>query len=475
MVKSIKENPKYNNEKAQKKIRQAVEREPKTIQAKAEIMVEHFDAKIFRSHKLAGKAKAMVMTKDIECAILYHQAICEIIEKKKLPYHALIAFSGEKTLGGKKFTEAGINGFSENETTDEFDNDDNRILVVANKYLTGFDQPKLCAMYIDKPLANVLAVQALSRLNRSAPELGKKGEDLFVLDFFNTADDMKSAFEPYYTATTLNGSTDVNILHDLQATLLSVGVFDMDDVKQFADLYFHGAEASELSPIIDTCAERFNQELEWGENGKADFKMKCKQFVKVYSRMAAIMLYNNAEWECLFWFLRLLIPGLKVTSQENDSLKDLLDSVDLSTYGARRTTLNQHIELDSGETVIDPLKPTMVNAGDDDGNKDPLDKIVKEFNDHYFKGWDATPEEQRAKLINLTKQVLADEDYQLVEGNPDEQAVTQMMQEIIARQIRKMRKGDNSFYSEDKGNGSFQYGVMQAVNGIIANRDHIRV
>ena len=118
-----------------------------------------------------------------------------VISRNRLPYNALIAFSGEKELGGQKYTEAVMNHFPDKDTADRFDDDDNRILVVANKYLTGFDQPKLCAMYIDKPLDGVLAVQALSRLNRSAHDLGKKSKDLFVLDFYNTTDDMLAQFD----------------------------------------------------------------------------------------------------------------------------------------------------------------------------------------------------------------------------------------------------------------------------------------
>ncbi len=475
VVKSVKENPQYDNEKAQKKIRQTVERNPKTIQAKAEIMMDHFDGKIFCSHKLRGKAKAMVVTKDIECAIRYYHAITAIIAKRRLPYHALIAFSGEKTVDGKEYTEAGLNGFPDKDTAAKFNEDDNRILVVANKYLTGFDQPKLTAMYIDKPLAGVLAVQALSRLNRAAPELGKVSEDLFVLDFYNSVDDMKAAFEPFYTATTLSGSTDVNVLHELKTTLLSVGVFDMDEVSRFSDLFIQGKDADEWAPIIDTCAYRFNEEIEWGEDGKPDFKMKCKQFVKIYSRMAAIMDYEVADWERLFWFLRMLIPELIVKPKDNDELKDLLNSIDLNTYGARRTALNQHIELDSGESTIDPLAPKMVNAGGDEGEKDPLDEIVRQFNEHWFKGWDATPDEQKAKLINLSKMVRADEDYQLVEGTLNQQASDKVLAEIIARQMRAMRKGDKSLYKEYKSSEAFQYGMLQAVKGFIANREYAQI
>ena len=306
LTKSIEDNPEYNNERAQKKLRGAVERDPKTIAAKADVMLTHFDAKVFRSHKMKGKAKAMVVTKDIECAIKYYQALNRIVVDKELPYKILIAFSGEKRLQHQEasiypitdnlygsiaaeesgtawsdYTEAGMNGFPDSQTAEKFDSDDYRILVVANKYLTGFDQPKLCAMYVDKPLAGVLAVQALSRLNRSAPDLGKLSEDLFILDFYNTQDDIKEAFDPFYTSTTLSEATDVNILHELKNTLLSFGVFDMDEVEAFIGLYIHGASADQWAPIIDAAADRFNFEIDWPENGKADFKMKCKQFVRI--------------------------------------------------------------------------------------------------------------------------------------------------------------------------------------------------
>jgi type I restriction enzyme R subunit len=228
LTKSIEENPQYNNERAQKLLRRVVERDPKTIAAKAEVMLNHFDAKIYRNHKLKGLAKAMVVTKDIECAITYYNALQEIAKEKHLPYKILIAFSGSLTIKGKEYTEADLNGFPESQTAEEFEKDENRILVVVKKYLTGFDQPKLCAMYIDKPLDGVLAVQALSRLNRAAPELGKRSEDLFIMDFYNSIESMKEAFDPFYTMTSLSEVTDVNVLHLLKTTLLQFGAVEME-------------------------------------------------------------------------------------------------------------------------------------------------------------------------------------------------------------------------------------------------------
>lgn len=498
LTKSIEDNPEYNNERAQKKLRGAVERDPKTIAAKADVMLAHFDAKVFRSHKLKGKAKAMVVTRDIECAIKYYQALNRIVVDKELPYKILIAFSGEKRLQHQEasiypitenlygsmvaeesgaawydYTEAGMNGFPDTQTAEKFESDDYRILVVANKYLTGFDQPKLCAMYVDKPLDGVLAVQALSRLNRSAPDLGKLSEDLFILDFYNTQDDIKNAFDPFYTSTTLSEATDVNILHELKSTLLSFGVFDMEEVNEFIELYIHGASADQWAPIIDAAADRFNFEIDWPENGKADFKMKCKQFVKIYSRVAAIMPFEMKDWEKLFWFLRYLIPGLHIAGP--DSLKDLLDSVDLNTYGLRRTALNETITLDAGEATIDPLKPTMVNAGSEEETKDPLDQILQEFNNRWFNGWDATPNDQKTKLISVAQAVADDEDYQtLVVGNPDQQAVDALMITIIDRIMRKKRKGDNSLYKEYQQNEGFKADFRSVITRMLNDLDYLQ-
>ncbi|MCI6336805.1 MAG: type I restriction endonuclease [Prevotella sp.] len=464
LVKSIRENPEYNNEKAQKLLRRVVERDPRTIEAKASIIMEHFDTKVFRSHKLKSKAKAMVVTKDIECAIRYYYALTKLKKEMALPYNILIAFSGEKTVDNVSYSETGINGFPENQTAEKFEADENRILVVANKYLTGFDQPKLTAMYIDKPLDGVLAVQALSRLNRSAADLGKMSEDLFVLDFYNTVKDMKASFDPYFTGIELSGATDVNILNTLLTTLLSTAVFAEEDINEFAELFFNGAQQDLLSPIIDRAVNRYEHEIEWEENGKADFKMKCKQFVRVYSRTAAIMTFEKAEWEKAFWYLKLLIPLLKVP-QSTDTLKDLEDNVDMSTYGLRQTALNAKIELESDETTIDPSASSMAGASTEDTSRDPLDEILKIFNEN-FKGFEGSPDDQKTILINITKKVHDDADYRnLVVGNPDTAAARAVQNKIIDRVMRQTRKNQESIYRGYHGNKEMFYNIISNMLG----------
>ena len=455
--KSIEENPLFDTKKAQKKLRAYVERDKRTIATKAEIMMEHFISKVYNTKKLKGKAKGMVVTQNIESAIRYYMAINRILKDKGNPFKIAIAFSGKKTVDSLEYSEAEMNGFAEKDTKDKFDTDEYRILVVANKYLTGFDQPKLCTMYIDKKLQGVLAVQALSRLNRSAVKFGKKTEDLFILDFFNQIEDIKASFDPFYTSTTLSRATDVNILHELKGTLDDVGVYEWEEVESFVEKYFKGVDAQQLSPIIDMAANRFNQELELEDEEKADFKIKAKQFVKIYGQMASIMPYEVVAWEKLFWFLKFLIPKLIVKTKEDEMIDELLESVDLSTYGLERTKLNQSIGLDDSDAELDPQNPNPRGAHGGDTEKDPLDEIIRAFNERWFHGWDATPEDQRVKFVMLSKHIQAHPDYQTkVVENSDPQtkdlAFRKILDEVMSQQRRKelelykLYAKDESFY-----------------------------
>jgi len=454
--KSIQDNPLFDTIKAQKKLRAYVERDKRTISTKAEIMMEHFISKVYNTKKLKGKAKGMVVTQNIETTIRYFLAIKGILAEKGNPFKIAVAFSGKKTVDGIEYTESDLNGFSDNDTRDKFDTDGYRILVVANKYLTGFDQPKLCTMYVDKKLQGVMAVQALSRLNRSANKLGKKTEDLFILDFFNQVDDIKASFDPFYTSTSLSRATDVNVLHELKGTLDDVGVYEWAEVELFVEKYFEGVDAQQLSPIIDKAAHRFNAELDLEDDEKADFKIKSKQFVKIYGQMASIMPYEVLDWEKLFWFLKFLIPKLIIRSKQDELIDELLESVDLSTYGLERTKLNHSIGLDDTETELDPQNPNPRAAGGDDVI-DPLDAIIKAFNERWFHGWDATPEDQRVKFISLSQHIQAHPDYQTkVAENRDTQnrdlAFKKILDDVMSQQRKKeldlyrLYAKDDSFY-----------------------------
>jgi len=455
--KSIQDNPLFDTAKAQKKLRAFVERDKRTIATKAEIMMEHFISKAYNTKKLKGKAKGMVVTQDIQSAIRYFKSINRILAEKGSPFKVALAFSGKKLVDGVEYTEADLNGFPEKDTRDKFDSDEYRLLVVANKYLTGFDQPKLCTMYVDKKLQGVMAVQALSRLNRAADKLGKKTEDLFILDFFNQVDDIKASFDPFYTSTSLSRATDINVLHELKGVLDDMGVYESSEVESFVEKYFEGVDAQELSPIIDTAANRFNHELQLEDEEKADFKIKAKQFVKIYGQMASIMPYEVLEWEKLFWFLKFLIPKLIVRTREDELIDELLESVDLSTYGLERTKLNYSIGLDESLTELGPQNPNPRGAHAGEEETDDLDEIIKTFNERWFHGWDATPEDQRIKFVTLSKQIQAHPDFKSkVADNADSQnkelAFKKILDEVMNQERRKelelykLYAKDESFY-----------------------------
>ena len=456
LEKSIEENPLFDTSKAQKKLRAYVEKHKQTIGTKAEIMLDHFASSVVNTKKLSGKAKAMVVTQSIESAIRYYQALQQLLDKRGNPFKIVIAFSGTKEMDGIEYTEAQMNGFPESETKDKFDEDEYRMLVVANKYLTGFDQPKLSAMYVDKKLQGVLAVQTLSRLNRSANRLGKKTEDLFVLDFFNSTEDIQKSFDPFYTSTTLSGATDINVLHELKDSLDDSGIYEQSEVEDFNEKYFNKVNAQFLSPIIDVAAQRFVTELGLDEKLKADYKIKAKQFVKIYGQVASILPYEMISWEKLFWFLKFLIPKLKIDDKDDDLLDKLLESVDLSTYGLERVKLNTSISLDDDESIVDPQNPNVRGAHGEE-EKEELESIINGFNEKWFQGWEATPEDQKVKFISLSKSVKAHPDFNAkVAQNSDDQnrelALKKILDDVMAQQrkqeleLYKLYAQDSSFY-----------------------------
>lgn len=466
--KSIEENPEFNTKKAQKKLRAYVETSQQTINTKAEIMLEHFVPHVVNAKKLKGKAKGMVITQNIETAIRYYKAINKLLEAQGNPFKVAIAFSGTKEVDGIEYTEADMNGFVEGDTKDKFDTDEYRLLVVANKYLTGFDQPKLCAMYVDKKLAGVLCVQALSRLNRSAPKWGKKTEDLFVLDFFNSVEEVKAAFDPFYTATSLSEATDVNVLHELKDAMGDVGVYEWYEVEDFVTRYFNSEDAESLGPIIDIAADRFNDQLELENEDKIDFKVKAKQFVKIYGQMASIMPYEIVAWEKLFWFLKFLIPKLHVSDPDSELLDELLDSVDLNSYGLERVKLGHSIEMDDKETALDPQNPNPRGAHGTNEDTDPLEEIVKTFNERWFQGWDKTPEEQRIKFVSLMDAVAAHPDYQeKYKNNADPHHRELAFAKIFKEVMLKHRKSELEFYRLYASDEAFSTSLKQSVQRLL--------
>ncbi|KKK60057.1 hypothetical protein LCGC14_3028170, partial [marine sediment metagenome] len=325
LIKAIETDPEFDTKKAKKKLRKYVESHDHAIQLKAEIMVDHFHEQVMGLKKIGGKARAMVVTSGIERAIQYFHAMRDYLEECKSQHEAIVAFSGEHDYGGATVTEASLNGFPSGKIANRIQEDPYRFLICADKVQTGYDEPLLHTMYVDKPLSGIKAVQTLSRLNRAHP----KKHDVFVLDFMNDTDTVKAAFSDYYRTTILSKDTDPNKLHDLKLDLDGYQVYGPEQIDELVTLYLDGADRDKLDPILDACVATYNEELD--EDGEVDFKGKAKAFCRTYDFLASILPYPNAQWERLSIFLNFLVPKLPAPKEE-DLSKGILESIDMDSY-----------------------------------------------------------------------------------------------------------------------------------------------
>jgi type I restriction enzyme R subunit len=470
--KSVEANPLFDTSKAQKKLRSYVESHQQTINTKAAQMVDHFMSNVVAPKKLRGAARGMIVTRNIESAIRYYFAVQQHLKDSKANFQAIVAFSGKKTVDGIEHTEDSLNGFASKDIPDKFAGSARKpgepvykLLIVANKFLTGFDEPLLHSMYVDKRLQGVLAVQTLSRLNRCNPKMQK--QDTFVLDFYNTATDIKAAFDDFYTATSLTEPTDVNVLHDLKEALDEADIYTWAEVEHFNDLFFNDTEAEKLHPVLDGPVAIFD--LMEKEEDKIDFKIKAKQFVKLYGQLACIIPFHQIQWEQLHWFLKFLIPKLKVKDTAELQVDALLESVDLSTYALERVKLNQSIELDDSDTELDPENPNVRGYHEDGSEESPLDEIIRIFNERWFSAWDATPEEQRVKLVNILKHVRANPNFEdQVLNNTDQQNRAIALQSLITQAVNKERRRELELYKLYAGDSDFKKEFDAMVARILA-------
>ena len=362
-----------------KKLRRYVESHDHAIREKAEIMVDHFQEQVLGRQKIGGQARAMVVTSGVERATQYYHAFSDYLQERKSPYRAIVAFSGEHEFKSQKVTEASLNGFASNLITDRICTDPYRFLICADKFQTGYDEPLLHTMYVDKPLSGIKAVQTLSRLNRAHPQK----HDTFVLDFQNDVDIIQAAFADYYRTTILSAETDPNKLHDLKANLDGYQVYNEESIDQLVALYLGGAERDQLDPILDACVANYVETLD--EDGQVDFKGKAKAFVRTYSFLASILPFNNATWEKSSIFLNFLIPKLPAP-KEDDLSKGILETIDMDSYRVE-VRAAVHIALADEDGEIEPV-PTSGGGGMPEPELDRLSNILRAFNEQFGNiGW----------------------------------------------------------------------------------------
>lgn len=413
VAKTVEDDPDFDKVKALKKIRHCVESHDKAIRRKAEIMVDHFLVQVAGKRKIGGKARAMIVCSGIARAIDYFREVSDYLVQIKSPYKAIVAYSGDFEFGGEKKTEADLNGFPSKDIPARLKQDPYRFLIVANKFITGFDEPLLHTMYVDKPLAGVLAVQALSRLNRAHPQK----HDTFVLDFADNAEAVKAAFQDYYRATIQIGETDANKLHDLKAELDGQQVYSWQQVEDLVTLFLGGADRDKLDPILDLCVEEYKEQLD--EDGQVKFKGKAKAFVRSYGFLAAILSYGHPAWEKLSIFLNFLIPKLPAPKEE-DLSKGVLDAIDMDSYRPEAQAALK-MAMNDADATVEPVPPDG-GGGKSKPEIDKLSNIIKTFND-LFGNIEWKDEDKIRKVITeeIPARVAQDKAYQNAQAHSDQQ------------------------------------------------------
>jgi len=438
LVKTVEEDPEFDEDKAKRVLRRFVELHPHAIKQKTEIMLDHFNNSTIK--KIKGKGKAMLVTGSRKEAVLYKLEFDRQIKDKKLPFKTLAAFTGTIKQDTIEYTEANINE-TKKSVKEAFKDDEYRILIVANKFQTGFDEPLLHTMYINKMLNGVAAVQTLSRANRIAPDK----EDTLILDFVNDTDVIKKSFEPYYGETSLEKETDYHILFDLMDDIYKGSLFDEDEVEEFVKSYREGAHQSILHNLLEEPVERFKRIID--EEDKSQFKKLLRRYQNIYSFMAQLLPFSNLDLEKLYiyiTFLNRLIPG-----QTSDRLKGLLERVDMQSYHIDDSDEGEEIDLDEGEGELKGMGtgsgPGVFNIKE----KTRLSQIIETLNEAFATDFG---DEDELFIGQMANHMMADENLiNKVKENTKEN-VAAIFDKVFEKELVNIYESNFDFYNKISNN-----------------------
>ncbi len=462
LVKKVEGDPEFDTKRAQKKLRRYVESHDHAIRLKAEIMVDHFHNQVLALNKIGGQARAMVVTSGVDRAIQYYHAIQDYLIERKSLYRAIVAFSGDHDYGGVQVTEGSLNGFPSNQIADKIQEDPYRFLICADKFQTGYDEPLLHTMYVDKVLSGIRAVQTLSRLNRARPQK----YDAFVLDFMNDADTIQAAFSDYYRTTILAEETDPNKLHDLQAALAGHQVYASDQIDEFVELYLGGADRDRLDPILDACVATYLEQL--GEDGQVDFKGKAKAFLRTYGFLSSILPFTNSAWEKLSILLTFLVPKLPAPV-EIDLARGILEAIDMDSYRVEMQAAAK-IQLSDADGEIGPV-PTSGGGHKPEPELDRLSNIIKMFNEAFGNvPWTDADRVHNLITKDIPNRVAADTAYQNAMKNSDKQNARIEHDRALGRVMTAVLKDDTELFKQFMDNEGFRRWLTDTVFGLTYDR-----
>jgi type I restriction enzyme, R subunit len=446
LLKKIQDDPRYETAKAKKLLMTFVDLHEHTIGKKIEIMVEHFAGQV--QDKIKGHAKAMIVTRSRLHAVRYKLAVDEYLKEHGYAFKALVAFSGKVKDKGLDYTETGMNGFSEKKTAEYFKKDEYRILIVAEKFQTGFDQPLLHTMYVDKRLNGLHTVQTLSRLNRVHPP---DKQETFVLDFANEAEDIEKAFQPYYERTVLTEATDPNQLYDLETQLAQYGFYDKEQIERFAKIYYDTEEKVQknkhplLHNALSASVEAF---LHADKETKVEFRERVDKYIRFYGFLSQVMTFVDTDLEKLYTFLRFLRRRLPI---EREKLPyEIQQAIDLETLTVKQTG-KAKIKL---KHKTGQLNPDVIGepAGLPPVELEALSEIIKELNERF--GTEFTGEDRL--VIHQIEQKLAQDDRlgQTIRVNTPENAMLTFKQ-VLQDMFHEMLETNFKFYQHMDNNPDF--------------------
>jgi len=460
LLKKIPDNPELPRNRALSAIRRYVDLHPETIDQKIEIIVNHFEATV--RELINDEAKAMIVTRSREAAVRYKLAIDSYLRDQNYSYKALVAFSDSINVDGVDYTEASMNGVSESQTVNQFNKPNYKFLIVAEKYQTGFDQPLLSAMYVDKKLAGVEAVQTLSRLNRTTTDK----DQVFILDFVNTTDEVKEAFEPYYIATILSEGIDENILNDTKRDICEIYPIREETLNEFIKVIHESQQDDDLHKKVNSCLDKYIEDiLRLDEEEIERFKAKSGFFVSLYPFAVQAFKYTTPELESLYLFLKYLIKKLP---KKGRSPLEITDYIDLKNVASVKKEKERKIELDGQEGDIYVPEDTP-EGGTYEGGEDVLENIIADAN----REWGAEFGKKQAETLNnITKEFIEDEGFNTsVKANPEKRKnVAIKFNNIFVEKVHDKFESDRELWEQLNNNEDLRKYVGDKMFNYVFNK-----
>lgn len=450
LIKTIEQDPEFEKDKATMLLHRYVSLHRQAITQKVSIMLDHY----FKNSRwqINAKAKAMIVTRSRLHAVRYKLEVDRQLKERGADFASLVAFTGTIKDGGNQYTEANMNGFGESQTRDKFNTDKYRLLIVANKFQTGFDQPLLQTMYVDKKLFGLNAVQTLSRLNRIYP--GKN--TTFILDFVNQAEDIQTAFQPYYQTSLLSEATDPNLLYKLQKSIDEFNVIDDQDIEEFIKLWYSTEDQAKLTKTLTPAVDRYEAIEVEEENRQKQFRDLLKKFIRLYSFVAQIITFEDIELEKYYLYCRFLLKKLPL---KNDVLpKEILDAVDMNKFQLKQQFTGKiYLRDEEGEMkgiVAEPKSRYKTEV-------DKLSNILNGINELFGRIF---TEDEKDKIKKISNNIQKDRVYtdSLAAGNPRD-AVRLLFEKIFENKFVSLYEKDINFYKKIEENPKLKSAVKEGI------------